>query len=502
MQVIENKTIKKVVDKYKILWSLGYASALMSWDNETYMPKGAATERGIATSEIAVLRQKLFLRKSFSNLIEKGRKLSENNELNIYENGVIRILSRDLRFYQKVPKKIISDFEKVKVEAEVAWEQARNKDDFKKFKPYLQRIVELNRKIAEHYGYEKHPYDALLDLYEEGATSADFDNIIAQVRTPLGIILEGVMNKKVFPQNHDLETEHYDKEEMRRLNLRLLKILNFSPDTGRLDESAHPFTIGLSMNDVRITTRYKGENFKEPLLSLIHEFGHAVYEQQINPMFVTLPIGSTQSLAVHESQSRFWENHIAKSREFSESFYQLMKEHLPFLEKYSADDIYYYMNIVKPSLIRTEADEITYHFHILLRYEIEKLLIEGSLDISEAPDEWNNKMEEYLDIRPVKPSEGILQDIHWSHGSIGYFPTYTLGSIAAAQIFNRMQKDFGNVNNLIKSGEFTKIREWLREHLHQYGSIYSPREMIKICTGEYLNPEYFMRYLKKKYLNQ
>lgn len=500
--MFENKIVRKILLKYKPLYAISHSLALMGWDNETYMPKGASSERGIATAELSILRQKLFLAKSFSGLVEKAKKLRDSNQLNEYESGVIRVLDRDLKFYQKVPKKVISDLEKTRVEAQVAWESAKSKNDFKKFKPYLSKLIEINKKIAEHYGYEKHPYDALIDLHEEGMTTEEFNNIFEQVRTQLSIILDGVLKRKTFPQYHEIEAEKYDKDNMHKLSLEILKNFSFSPEFCRLDVSAHPFTQSIGINDIRITTRYSGINFKEALSSLIHEYGHGLYDMQCNPKFAFTPLVSGPSYGTHESQSRFWENHILKSREFSESYYQLIKHYLPFMEKYSADELYNYLNVVRPSLIRTEADEITYHFHILLRFEIEKALIEGSLDVIEAPDEWQNKMEKYLGIRPTTDSEGILQDVHWSHGSFGYFPTYTIGSILAAQIAARIEKDIGKISELITAGEFTKIREWLRENMHKYGSMYSPSELIIKTTGEQLNPEHFLKYLKHKYLRQ
>jgi len=266
-----------------------------------------------------------------------------------------------------------------------------------------------------------------------------------------------------------------------------------------MDVSTHPFTSGMAVEDVRITTRYEGVNFKDTMYSVIHECGHALYELQTDPALEYTPLSRATSLGMHESQSRFWENIIGRSREFTGLIYPILKKHLPFLAGYSEEDVYRYFNMVKPSLIRVDADELTYNFHIVLRYEIEKKLISGELPVSEVPSYWNDKIEELIGVRPKNDAEGVLQDIHWSGGGIGYFPTYSLGNIIGGMILNRIQKDI-NVEDITKHGDLAKIKTWLKEHVHKSGATFSPKQLQKRLLGETYNPEYLVNYLERKYI--
>jgi carboxypeptidase Taq len=270
--------------------------------------------------------------------------------------------------------------------------------------------------------------------------------------------------------------------------------------TFRMDVSTHPFTSGIAVEDVRITTRYEGVNFKDTMYSVIHECGHALYELQTDPALEYTPLSRATSLGVHESQSRFWENVIGRSREFTTLVYPILKKHLPFVGGYSEEDVYRYFNMVKPSLIRVDADELTYNFHIVLRYEVEKKLIGGDLPVSEVPAYWNEKMEEFVGVRPKDDAEGVLQDIHWSGGGIGYFPTYSLGNVIGGMIFNRIQKDI-NLSDVIKRADLAPIKAWLKDHIHKYGGTYSPKDLQRKLFNEAYNPQYLVTYLEQKFLS-
>ncbi len=269
----------------------------------------------------------------------------------------------------------------------------------------------------------------------------------------------------------------------------------------RIDISPHPFTTEFGIKDVRITTRYEGYDFKRALLGAIHEFGHALYELQQDERLMYTPIAGGASLGVHESQSRFWENIIGRSKEFITFIYPILKKHLTLIKGYDIEDIFKYFNVVRPSYIRVEADEVTYNFHIILRFELEKLMINESVNASDLPELWNERMDELLGLRPRSYKEGILQDIHWAHGTIGYFPTYTLGTLLSAQIRNNIIKDMPDLYVSISKGEFEPIKEWLRNKIHRYGSIYPPKKLIMKALGEWINPDYFITYLREKYLN-
>jgi carboxypeptidase Taq len=496
--VFENQLIKEILEKYREIWAIGHAQSLLSWDSETYMPREGLEERAVARAELSLLAQKLILKPEFVELVERA---SGVEALNDYERGVVRVLAREIRIMKAIPPRLLAELTKTTQEAMYAWRVAKESDDFSKFKPYLEKIVELTREKADCLGWKEHPYDALLDLYEEGLTTRDVDNVLEPLARELRVILEKVVSEGRFPRKHPLEDVKYERSWMESVNSEVLRLLGYPlGDKARLDVSAHPFTIGIGLGDVRITTRYEGFDFKRSLLSTIHEFGHATYELQINPSLKFTPLATGVSLGVHEGQSRFWENIVGRSREFLEFIYPVLRRNLPFIEKYTPEDVYYYFNAVRPSLIRTEADEVTYNLHIVLRARLEKLMVKGEIKVSELPEQWNNLMEELLGVKPTRESEGVLQDIHWSMGSIGYFPTYTLGNLVAAQMKYHMEKDL-NLKEKIASGSFNELKEWQRVKLHYYGSTYPPKELLRRAFGEEYAPEYWLRYLREKYLS-
>lgn len=495
--VFENPIIKEILNKYRVIWAISHAQSLMGWDAETYMPREGVRERAIAQSELSVLSQQLILRPEFVKLVDKA---SQIEDLNDYERGIVRVLRRHIRIAKALPPWLVAEYSKVTQEAVVVWREAKQQNDFMKFKPYLEKIVELERKAADYLGWEEHPYDALLDLYEEGLRTRDVDRILGYLEREIKRILNKVMSEGVYPKEHPLEKVKYRREDMEKVNLKVLELFGFPiGNRARIDVSAHPFTQSMGIFDVRITTRYEGFDFKRTLLSVVHEFGHALYELQIDERLMATPIGQGVSLGVHEGQSRFWENIIGRSREFVEILYPILREHLDFLDKYTSEDLYYYFNTVRPSLIRTEADEVTYNLHILLRAKIEKQLISGEIRVDDVPEIWDNTMEELLGIRPKNYAEGVLQDIHWSMGSIGYFPTYTLGNLVAAQMKYHMMKEI-NIHEKILNKEFEEIKKWQKEKIHKWGSTYAPKELLRKAFGEEYEPKYFIKHLEEKYL--
>jgi len=495
--VFENPVVREIIEKYRVLWSISHALALMSWDSETYMPREGYRDRAIARAELELLRQQLLLRQDFVELVERAEGIEG---LNDYEKGVVRVLKRAIRIARALPPWLVAERAKVTQEAMIAWREAKTRNDFELFRPYLEKIFELARKTANYLGWEKHPYDALLDLYEEGLKTEDVDRILGYLKKELKKVVERVVDEGRYPQTHPLENTVYDTGRMEVVNRKILEILGYPLGVkGRLDVSAHPFTIDMGLNDVRITTRYEGVDFKRTLFSVIHEYGHALYQLQIDPALAYTPVGDGVSLGVHEGQSRFWENIVGRSREFVEVIYPVLRENLDFISKYTPEEVYYYFNTVKPSLIRVDADEVTYNMHIVLRAELEKLALTGEVKISDLPELWNNTMEELLGVKPKTYSEGILQDIHWSMGSIGYFPTYTLGNIVAAMARKTMIHEI-KLYDRIASGEFSVIREWQREKIHKYGAVYPPRELLKKSFGREYSPEDLVEYLVEKYL--
>jgi carboxypeptidase Taq len=437
MEIFQNETIKKILEHYRKIKAIEHAQSVLSWDMEVYMPKEGIQERSVAQGELSVLSQSLLLEQKFLDLVEKA----EGEELNEYEKGLIRVLKRNIKIAKAFPPEFVKEISEVKSKATMAWVEAKQKDNFEIFEPYLDKIIELSKKAAEYLGYDECPYDALLDLHEEGLRTRDCEEIFTYLEKEIKPIIDKIDNSK-FPKDHPLEKEKYEQRIMEEVNLEVLKIFGYPIGTrGRLDVSPHPFTINFGIKDVRITTRYEGFDFKRTLLAVVHEFGHALYELQIDERFMFTPLANGVSLGIHESQSRFWENIIGRSMEFAELIYPILKEKLT-LRDYTAENIYRYFNVVKPDFIRVEADEVTYNLHIILRYKLEKLMINDGVKASDLVELWNDEMERLLGIRPKSYAEGILQDIHWAHGSIGYFPTYTIGTLLAAQIRHYVWKIF------------------------------------------------------------
>ena len=494
--IFSNPLVKKILKRYEDLWALNYAGAVMAWDTETYMPEGAIAERSLVFGKLSVLRQRLLLHPEFVDLVEKAEK--EEN-LNDYERGVVRVLKRAIEKLKKLPPDFVEEFSKTVNESKVYWRKAKSKNDYKLFAPYLEKIIELSRKRAEYLGYEEHPYDALLDYYEEGLLTREVDNLFSRLKPRIKSLYKRVLDSPKFIEKHPLEEEKYDVEKMKELNKFIIKEFGFPFNHGRIDVSAHPFTIGIGIKDVRITSRYAGIDFRRSLLATIHEFGHALYNLQIDERFIGTPIANGASYSIHESQSRFWENMIGRSKTFIEVYYDQMKKFLPFLSKYDVLDIYRYFNLVRPELIRVESDEISYHLHIILRFELEKSFMENSVDVNELPELWNSKIEEYIGVRPKTYSEGILQDIHWAQGSIGYFPTYSMGTILSVQLAKKMESDLGRLDEKIVNKEYDEIKRWLKEKIHRWGSVYPPKELIRKVMGEDIIIEPLINHLENKF---
>jgi carboxypeptidase Taq len=492
--MLQNALIVEMAKKYKPLWALDSVGSLLEWDMETYMPLGSSIPRGFTIAQTQLLRQERMLQ--LADPVSKAEKLSG---LNDFETGFLRVLRRELDYYVKIPPKLLEDILRTSIEGTVVWRESRKKSDFSMFKPYLEKMVGLKRQEAEKLGYSGHPYNALMDRYEEGITTDDVDKIFSPLRSELKGTLAKVLSAGQFPRTHPLEKISYEEAAMKRVNEDTLKILQMPQKTFRMDISTHPFTASMSIQDVRITTRYEGKDLKASLYSTVHESGHAIYDLQVDPTLEYTPLERGVSLGVHESQSRFWENFIGRSREFIEIIYPSLKANLSFVSQYSEDDIYRYVNSVKPSFIRVEADELTYNFHIMVRYELEKKLIDGEMEVTDAPTAWNDLMEEYVGVRPTSDAEGILQDVHWSEGMFGYFPTYSLGNVIAGMFYNRIRKDL-DLKTTVANADFGRIKDWLKENLHQYGATYSPKELQKRALGETYNPQWLIKYLQEKYI--
>jgi carboxypeptidase Taq len=487
-----NELINEILADYDKIWSIRQAQSLMGWDLETYMPEAAAKRRGDAYARLSLMEQEAYL-----PLKEKVKRAQEKHDLSDPERGILRVLNRRIHYFTAIPPELLARQDRTSAEAAIVWRKARKVSDFSIFKPYLEQIVEIQREIAEKLGYKNHPYNALIDQYEEGFTTDDADAVFSFLLPASKEIFDKVSQRAYFSGEHELESKKYDTKKMYQVNSEIVDLLLMPKDRFRMDISTHPFTIGISPNDVRITTRYEGVNFKASLYSTIHESGHAIYDLQIPEDISTTPVWGGASTGIHESQSRFWENFVGRSRMFTELVTPILKRHLKFLSKYTSDELYRYFNKVNPTMIRVDADEVTYNFHIAVRYEIEKQLISGKMSVSDSPEAWNDLMDKYIGIRPKNYSEGILQDIHWSQGGFGYFPTYTLGNVVAGMVW-----DSGNYKQMIRDNDFAGIKGSLYQKIHKFGSIYSPKDLLFRTFGETYNPSHLIRYLREKYVNE
>jgi len=489
-----NAVIKEILDRYSAVWALSHAMRVLSWDMETEMPEGGAKSRGMATGEIATMLQKATV--SMKGLVlkaEKQRDLSDRDE------GIVRELGRSIDYYTKIPPEMVSEMERVATEATVAWRTARKRSDFKLFEPHLKKIVELKQKEAEKLGYRKHPYNALLDLYEEGFTVSDADRVFSRLIPGAIGILDRVMKAGTYPSKHPLESVRYRTEAMEHVNEGIVQLLKMPKSTFVMDVSTHPFTSRIASDDVRITTRYEGVDFKATMYSTIHESGHALYELGMDENLHYTPVEDAASYGIHESQSRFWENAVGRSHEFVKLVSPLLRKNLSFLSKYDQEDLYYYVNTVRKSFIRVDADELTYNLHIALRYDIEKKMLGGDVKVSELPELWNDTFKRFFGIRPPDDARGVLQDIHWSDGSLGYFATYSLGNVVLGMIWHKMG-DGKMIRESVGSRDLMQLRDWLRRKVHRWGAIYTPKELQQREFGEAYNPERLLKYYETKFL--
>ena len=494
----ENHIINQILDAYKPMWSLNHAISLMGWDFETYMPTSGTEERGMADSQLHILHKNLLLSKDFVGLVESAKKLDGLSDL---EKGIVRVLNREITKQIKIPNELTQAESLERIRGNMAWREARQKSDFKMYAPHLKKMIEIKKQIAEKIGYENHPYNALLDSFEEDLTVNDLDKIFDELTPRIQKILKKLVDSdSPFCKESKLAKSKYDIQSVDRLNHDILTLLQYDRKRFRMDVSTHPFTEAMGLNDVRITTRYEGTDFKKSISSTIHEAGHALYDLQCDQSLSVTPLEGGSSLALHESQSRFWENIVGRSLSFIQLIAPMVRKQVNFANQATDQELYLYFNNVKADYIRVDADEVTYNLHIALRYEVEKKIFGDELSVSEIPEFWNDRMEQLLGVRPTNDSQGMLQDTHWSSGLFGYFPTYTLGNLVSAIIASKMQSDLEEYEKDIKRGNFQAIKEWLRLKIHQHGSSYAPKTLLKNTLNEGYNPDYFVTYIETKYL--
>lgn len=474
---------------------LQYAAAVLGWDQEVYMPSKGYAYRGRQLATLASQAHEIVTNEKYGMLLHD---LNNADTLTDVQQTNVRMSLEDYEKNSKLSGEFIEALTIQTSASYNAWIQARNENNYSIYAPHLGKMIVLKREQAKLYGYSAHPYDALLDDYEKGATVTMLDNVFATVREQIPPLLQKIKNA---PQvSNDFFHQHYPRQQQWDFSIDVLRKMGFDLDAGRQDISEHPFTTSFAPEDVRITTRVDEENYASLLWSSIHEGGHALYEQGLPSAEYGMPLGAAASLSIHESQSRLWENCVGRSYSFWQYFYPHLQQYFPNqLQNISVKDFYKGINKVQPSLVRTEADELTYHFHVMIRYEIEKALIEGVLDPAEVRDAWNKGYEKYLGMMPPDDKTGVLQDVHWSHGSFGYFPTYSLGSFYAAQFFQQALNDVPELAGDIQQGNYENLLQWLRKHVHQYGRRFRSEELCNKITGKGLDMNIFMRYASSKY---
>ncbi|HZT40587.1 MAG TPA: carboxypeptidase M32 [Chthonomonadaceae bacterium] len=478
---------------------LGEAAALLEWDLQTYMPPGAVAARAEQSATLGEFVHELFTAEEIGALLAKSEADTAGTDADSDDARLLRALRRDYDRAIKLPADLVAEFARHTALAQDIWQRARAASDFAAFAPALEKMLDLTRRQAEALGYKDHIYEALLDIYEPGARQADVAAMFAEMKPAL-ISLTQAIAASAHPVDDRLLHGDFPIEKQKALTLRAVQAIGYDLQRGRQDEAPHPFCTSFSRDDVRITTRFDPKFLSQALYASMHEAGHGLYEQGFPPEYEATPLGHAASLGIHESQSRLWENLVGRSRAFSTFLFPLLQETFPDAFAHVAPEAYYRaINKVAPSFIRVEADEVTYNLHILLRFELECDLLTGKLAVSDLPAAWNAKMQAYLGITPPNDAEGVLQDVHWSGGLIGYFPTYSIGNLVSGQLWHAIGQALPERDAQVARGEFAPLLGWLRENVHRYGRKYLPAELIQKATGEPLTSRYYMDYLTAKY---
>ncbi len=494
--------LEKLKHELKTVLNLRGASALLQWDQETYMPDGSGAIRSEQIALLDTLSHEHLVGPAVKAPLAELVNL-DNGEvtagLSEDENRLVNEIWRDYHRAAALPKEFVEEYSQITSMAQQVWAQARKENDFAKFAPHLEKIIELKFREIDYLGVKTTPYDTLLDFFEPGMTSADVTRLFDAVKERLVPLVRRIADSGVNT-GVELLRKDYDVDRQWEFGVQVLNDMGYDLNLGRQDKSAHPFTTSFHPTDVRITTRLNPNNLLSALSSTIHECGHALYEQGMDKDWFGTPFCDAISYGIHESQSRLWENLVGLSRPFWEHYYPKLQKFFPEnLGNVELDAFYRAINTVEPSLIRVDADEATYNLHIMLRFEVEKQVINDKLPVKELPELWNNKMEEYLGIRPDSDANGVMQDVHWSFGGFGYFPTYALGNLYNVPMMNQAREELKGLDDQIARGKFADLREWLRTKVHLVGRRRTAAELIEDITGEKLTAEPFMDYLENKY---
>lgn len=476
---------------------LRYASAVLQWDQETYLPPKGANIRGRQVATLSEMSHEMFTSSKLGNLLDA---LLQKNDLPSPQRKNVELTWEDYTKQKKFPSVFVRAMAETTQKSFHSWIQARRENKFSLFEKDLTELLHLKQQEAELLGYDQHPYNALLNDHDKGSSVQLLDSLFSDMQVPLKELLDTITSRQQV--NDTFLKQHFPRQLQWEFGMEIIKDLGYDLEAGRQDLAEHPFTINFNSQDVRITTRIDENDLSNMIWSCIHEVGHALYEQGIPSDQYGLPLGEPASFSIHESQSRLWENHVGRSRAFCEYVLPILQKYFPKqLGDISVDEFYRGINKVEPSFIRTEADELTYHFHVMIRYEIEKKLMEKSIAVADIPAYWNEHYHRYLGVSVNDDKTGCLQDVHWSHGSFGYFPTYSQGSLYAAQIYQSASNAIPTLEKEIIAGDNSQLLNWLRENIHRYGRFYTSEDLCKKVTGDGLQSRFFLDYLLAKYSN-
>ncbi|MCG3778423.1 MAG: Thermostable carboxypeptidase 1 [Nitrospira sp.] len=500
------KTVEPLTTRLLEIQRINSAASLLSWDQETYMPAGGGEARAEQISTLQGIAHQKLVSPEIEGLLaawiapQTGAiQDSPGDAWDAPSRALLREVWRDYSRAKKLPSDFVITLSRECSLAQQVWAEAKKASNFALFLPNLRTILSLKQQEAHYLGYKDSPYDALLDAYEPGSTVATLRLLFAQVKARLVPLLQKIQNSQTLVDDSAL-FRSYDTAQQMEFGRLVLVAMGYDFERGRLDLSSHPFTTSFHPTDVRVTTRVFEHDLQSCLFSCIHEGGHGLYEQGLDTRYFGMPIGESVSLGIHESQSRMWENCVGRSRPFWRFFYPLLQQTFPQqLGSLDGDQFYAAINRVKPSLIRVEADELTYNLHIMLRFEIEQDLIEGRTSPENLPRIWNQKMQDYLGIVPSNDGEGVLQDVHWSFGAFGYFPTYTLGNLYSVQFYEQAKLEMPQLEASIEAGQLLELRRWLEQKIHRWGRMFTPDHLAQRVTGKSLDPEPFLSYVEKKY---
>lgn len=491
-----NETFKKLQPYIDKSMALQTALTVLNWDIETLAPKGGID---FTAKAMGNLSSELFETIMNDDVREILKELEKETDLSDTEKGITKLLGKEFKSLEKIPKEEYKEYSELTAKSGTVWAKAKNSNDYSIFEPYLEKLIDYNKRFAAYRANEgQKAYDVLLNDYEEGITIEILDDFFAKLKEEIVPLLKKVVAKNdMIDKSFNFRT--FDTKKQEEFTRWIAEYLGFDFNIGVIAESEHPFTTNLHNHDVRITTHYHKDNLESAMFSTIHEVGHALYEMGVSDELTQTPAGGGASMGVHESQSRFFENMLGRSELFWKPIYGRLKETFSKeLEDITLEHFIKGINKAEPGLIRTEADELTYCLHIMVRYEIEKMIFEGKVSTKDLPELWNQKYEEYLGLRPQTDAEGILQDTHWSFGGFGYFPSYALGSAIAAQLYAYMKQQM-NMDEILENGEISKIVSFLREHIHQYGKLKNTNEFLRDIMKQEFDAKYYVEYLKEKY---